>query len=71
MTDQERNKFRTAITALRDMKNLQCGNGIYNYDPYMLGMANGLILALSMFTGETPEYLDAPEEWLSENELDK
>lgn len=34
------------------------GNG--NYDPYMRGMANGLILAQSILSGITPDYLPTP-----------
>jgi hypothetical protein len=32
----------------------------------MHGMANGLICARAVLTGQEPEYLDAPDEWLSD-----
>ncbi len=54
-----------AIADIRNVKSIQCSNGNWNYDPYMHGMANGLILALSFLEGVEPEYLDAPEKWLS------
>jgi len=49
---------------LRDITNIQCSNGNWNYDHYMHGMANGMILALATLEGKKPEYLDAPNEWL-------
>lgn len=53
-----------SIEKLRDVVNIQCSSGNWNYDPYMQGMANGLICALSILTGEEPKYLNAPQTWL-------
>lgn len=58
--------LRNDIQTLRDMTELQCSNGNWNYDPYMHGMANGLIFALSIFDKEEPKYLNAPKEWLAD-----
>ena len=43
---------------------IQCQPGNWNWDPYMHGMANGLLLARATLTGEDPVYLDAPPAWL-------
>lgn len=49
---------------LDDLIKIQCSNGNWNYDPYMHGLANGLIIANSVASGEDPEFLKAPEIWL-------
>ena len=56
--------YNKAIESLRDLKKTQCADGNWNYDPYMHGMANGLILALSLFEEGKVEFLEAPELWL-------
>jgi hypothetical protein len=56
--------FQKALKTLREMLLIQCDNGNWNYDPYMHGMANGMILALSLLEDNEPKYLDAPEVWL-------
>jgi len=53
-----------AIKELKDVIKVQCMSGNWNYDPYMHGMANGLICALAILTGKEPNYLHAPDEWL-------
>jgi hypothetical protein len=35
----------------------------YDYDPYMLGMYNGMVLAMSVLDGKEPEFMEAPEVW--------
>lgn len=55
---------------LENVTNIQCSNGNWNYDPYMLGMANGLILARAILTGEEAKFLGAPEEWLRDRHCD-
>ena len=42
---------------------IQCLDGNWNYDPYMHGMANGMLLIVAIMREATPVYLDAPEEW--------
>lgn len=58
------------IEALREQVKTQCSNGNWNYDPYMHGMANGLICALATIEGKEPEYLKPPKKWLCDNEID-
>ena len=53
-----------AITELEKLVAIACSPGHYDYDEYMYGMANGLILALAVMKDEEPQYLDRPEQWL-------
>ena len=63
--------LRNDIQTLRDMTQVQCNNGNWNYNPYMHGMANAMIFALSIFDKCEPEYLDAPKEWLCDKQNPK
>ena len=45
----------------------QCSDGNWNYDAYMHGMANGMILIQSIVTGKSPTFLEAPEQWIYDN----
>lgn len=51
---------------LDDVIKVQCYPGNYDSNAYMFGLANGLILARSVITGEMPEYMDAPEQYLDD-----
>lgn len=55
--------YEESIKSLKELLDVQCSDGNWNHDPYMHGMANGMILALSLFEGGRPEYLEAPKEW--------
>ena len=55
-----------ALEQLKDIVKIQTMDGNWNYDPYMHGMANGLILAQAIMEGKEPKYLNAPIQWLSE-----
>lgn len=46
----------------------QASDGTYNCNPYMWGLANGLILALHTMRGDTVEvpYKKKPDEWLDD-----
>ncbi len=48
------------LISLDEAIRLQSTDGTWNYDPYLHGMANGLIYAKSLLTGEDPKYLDPP-----------
>lgn len=48
-----------------NMVAIQCSDGNWNYDPYMHGMANGLLLAQATINGAEYEPLNAPVKWLS------
>ncbi len=53
------------IKILEELVGIQCSDGNWNADPYMQGMANGMILSLSTMTGKEPTFLEAPKRWLS------
>ena len=54
------------ISDLEKVVETQCENGNWNYDHYMFGMANGLLLALAIMRGEEPKFLNLPLAWLCE-----
>lgn len=60
---------RTPEEVLDDVIAVQCADGNWNYDPYMHGLANGLLLAKSIFTKVEPDFLEAPETWKKDVEL--
>ena len=51
---------------LQTVINIATSDGNWNYDPYLHGMANGLILAQAIIDETDPEYLDAPKVWLKD-----
>jgi hypothetical protein len=59
-------KYESAVKDIENLIKVQCSSGNYNYDPYMHGMANGLICAMSCVTGKEPEYISAPDMWLKD-----
>jgi hypothetical protein len=54
------------LKSLQDVINIQLQDGNWNYDPYMMGLANGLLMAESCFTGKEPKFLNAPNKWLKD-----
>lgn len=62
--------MKTEIQQLEELIKVQTSNGNWNYDPYMHGMANGMILSLAILKGEEPVYLDAPNEWICYKKVD-
>lgn len=53
---------------LQDALKIQCSNGNWNYDPYMHGMANGMIFCMSLFgdPSDNVPFLNAPAMWLKD-----
>ncbi len=64
-------RYKKGVQSLIDQIHIQSSYGNWNYDSYMHGMANGLICALSNFTGETPIYLEDPDKYLFDKEMEK
>lgn len=64
MADQS--TLQERLKSFSDLVEIQCSPGNWNYDAYMHGMANGMRLAQAHMNGETPEYLEAPDAWLSD-----
>lgn len=59
------NDLISRIGSLIDLTNIQLQDGNWDYDPYMHGMANGLILALSTLLDVEPDYKEEPIAYLS------
>ena len=53
----------------RKIVDVQLASGNWNYDPYMHGMANGMILLQAMIDEVEPVFLEAPDEWLADREV--
>jgi hypothetical protein len=51
------------LQILKEMTEIQCTDGNWNYNEYMLGLANGMIYAISIFENKDPKYLKAPKVW--------
>jgi hypothetical protein len=68
----ERDELRKRIEQLDNMVAIQLTDGNWNYDPYMHGMANGLLVAQAALHDShdfTP--LSAPAEWLIDKDSPK
>lgn len=57
----------TNIEKLEAATKIQCADGNWNCNSYMLGMANGMIFALATLKDEEPKYLNTPAKWLDDN----
>lgn len=55
---------KTPEQQLEEIKNIQTSKGNWDCDPYMHGMANGLILADAIVKDIEPVFLEAPKEWI-------
>jgi UDP-glucuronate decarboxylase len=49
---------------LNELVDVQSSHGNYDFDPYMFGLANGLILAKSTMMNIKPKFLKPPDRWL-------
>lgn len=54
---------KTKTERLKGIIKIQCQDGNWNYDPYNQGLANGLIMALSVLEEKEPGFLNPPKEW--------
>lgn len=54
------------VQEIKDVHGIQAENGNWNFNPYMMGMFNGLELALCLIEEREPRYKDAPSEWLED-----
>ena len=54
------------IEALENMVAIQSSSGNWNCNPYMMGYANGLILALATMKDEEAKFLSKPNVWLDD-----
>jgi hypothetical protein len=58
--------MKKTIDSLDEIVKIQCADGNWNYDPYMMGLANGLIMAQAIIKGTEPTFLSAPKKWLKD-----
>lgn len=66
MTPKQKAAHAKRLKDLDNVADIAVMPGNAHATPYMLGMANGLILAQSIFKDTEPKYLTAPESWLSD-----
>ena len=52
------------IETIRELTKIQTSDGNWNYNVYMHGMANGMILCLAIMEDIEPEFLGPPKNWL-------
>jgi hypothetical protein len=52
------------LKELQKAIDIQCSDGNWNYDPYMFGLANGLLVAKAILTESDVALLTAPDHWL-------
>lgn len=70
--EDDRDELQSRRKRLDNLVRIQCEDGNWNFDPYMHGMANGLLVAQAvMYDSEHFEALSAPDKWLSTGEQDK
>ena len=51
------------LKKLKELLDIQCSDGNWNFDPYMHGMANGMIFCVALLEDKEPVYLEAPKKW--------
>jgi hypothetical protein len=56
--------YEEKIARLDAATKIQCLDGNWDWSPYMMGLANGLLLAQSIIKGETPTLLNPPKKWV-------
>jgi hypothetical protein len=61
-------KYKGGLKKLEELVKIQTTDGNWNYSEYMRGMANGLLVAVSVFTGKDPTFLNEPEQYLCDKE---
>ncbi len=66
---------KAAEKRLKDLEEqikIQCSDGNWNYNEYMQGLANGLILGRHTIRGDhgDPPFMKAPEKWLADRPVE-
>lgn len=69
MTPKQKAAHAKRLKDLDSVTSIAASPGNAHANEYMLGMANGLLLAQSIFTDKDPKYLTAPEQFLSDRPL--
>lgn len=63
MKEEKEKTVESIRSELQRILDIQLRNGNWNYDAYMHGLANGLIMAMSIICDDDPKFLDAPDIW--------
>lgn len=58
--------LRKRVDQLDELVKVQCSTGNWDYNAYMLGMANGMLLAQGVMNGQETNFLQRPEQWLED-----
>lgn len=66
MTPKQKAEHAKRLKDLDNVTAIAVTPGNAHANEYMLGMANGLLLAQSIFTDKDPKYLTAPEQFLAD-----
>lgn len=71
MLKKQETTIRDNMNELTKLIDIQCADGNWNYDPYMYGMATGMILSKHVLDGGDGDcpYIDAPDRWLRDDDL--
>lgn len=59
-------KYEEKIDVIKMLKEIQEQSGTYDYNEYMFGFANGLILALAIMENKYPQFLEKPEKYIGD-----
>ena len=62
-------EIENQIKKLQDLIDVQADAGNWDYDPYMHGMLNGMLLSRCLLDGKDPDFKNAPERWLRDFEI--
>lgn len=65
---EHRERHLKGLERLRQCIGIQCHSGNWDFDPYMHGYANGMILAEVVMTNSDIKFLDAPKKWLCDKD---
>ena len=57
---------KTIIIRIGKVVKVQKFDGNWNYDPYMFGLLNGMIMIEAMVKGKTPDFYEKPKRWKRE-----
>lgn len=64
-------KLARALRDLKRIKDIQGADGNWNYSPYMMGMFNGIELAMAIMQDREPVYKEQPESYLDEKDCNE
>jgi len=64
------NKAKTLDSKIQDVIDIQGADGNWDYDEYMHGMYNGMVVVQSIVTDKEPEFREAPDKFLKKAKFD-